>query len=260
MNAAMDTNTLHTPSPPTAMSLCPPHTQSTKSPGSRGSVVSIGSVCGAAGPGAAFTPQTIEPLASQELEAGKYTPTMKLDFENTRESAAGVALVCLRQLQVVTRPYCTACGSSIRPCACCAMTYRQYKRGLQASTLTAECVHPCLLALSTLPAAVATPAASVLGATTPPSTIGGRPAPSISPMRSFDVGEAPTPERSPAGTPADPLPDSLTGMVDKLQFSANKAVLREAWQQGAAPSPGEAAVEGRRRRPGAMLWAASPVL
>jgi hypothetical protein len=60
--------------------------QSTKSPGSRSSVVSIGSVCGAAGPGAAFTPQAAGQRGSQELEAGKYTPTMKLEclFDSTR--------------------------------------------------------------------------------------------------------------------------------------------------------------------------------
>lgn len=61
--------------------------QTTKSPGSRGSVVSIGSVCGAA----AFTPlQQAAGGSGEHLEAGKYTPTMKLDFGGvgTREQAA----------------------------------------------------------------------------------------------------------------------------------------------------------------------------
>jgi hypothetical protein len=58
--------------------------QSTKSPGSRSSVVSIGSVCGAAGP--AFTTlHAGAPGSPEALQAGKYTPTMKLDFGATRK-------------------------------------------------------------------------------------------------------------------------------------------------------------------------------
>lgn len=57
-------------------------------------------------------------------------------------------------------------------------------------------------------------------------------------MRSFDVGEITTPEMSPSATPVDPLPDNLTGIVDKLNFSGNKAVLREAWEEGDSPKGG----------------------
>lgn len=47
-------------------------------------MVSIGSVCGAAGP--AFTPlHAASPGDPESLQAGKYTPTMKLDFGATRK-------------------------------------------------------------------------------------------------------------------------------------------------------------------------------
>jgi hypothetical protein len=70
---------------------------------------------------------------------------------------------------------------------------------------------------------------AVFAVDTPGSTMSGRAAGSISPALSFDVGEVATPARSPAGTPGQ-LPDDLTGLVDKLQYSGNKAVLREAWR------------------------------
>lgn len=53
---------------------------------------------------------------------------------------------------------------------------------------------------------------------------------------------------SPSATPVDPLPDNLTGIVDKLNFSGNKAVLREAWEEADSPK-GEAT-----RDPGGAVY------
>jgi hypothetical protein len=82
-----------------------------------------------------------------------------------------------------------------------------------------------------LPAAGPTPAGSELAASTPSSILADRAAAnasgSISPMPSFDIGEVVTPTGT---TPSGPLPDDLTGLADKLLFSANKQVLREAWE------------------------------
>lgn len=86
-----------------------------------------------------------------------------------------------------------------------------------------------MLFLLVCDAAGPTPAVAVFAVDTPGSTMSGRAAGSISPALSFDVGEVATPARSPAGTPGQ-LPDDLTGLVDKLQYSGNKAVLREAWR------------------------------
>lgn len=65
---------------------------------------------------------------------------------------------------------------------------------------------------------------------------------SLSPAPSFDVGEASTPVRTTpgaltpqsvgtpggAGPATDCLPDSCTGLEARLEYSGNKAVLREA--------------------------------
>jgi hypothetical protein len=71
----------------------------------------------------------------------------------------------------------------------------------------------------------------VLAASTPSSILADRAAAdtsgSISPMPSFDIGEVGTPTGT---TPIGPLPDDLTGLADKLMYSANKQVLRSAWE------------------------------
>lgn len=96
---------------------CPLHCnclclQSTKSPGSRSSVVSIGSVCGAAAAGAALTPQQIIGRASDELEAGKYTPIMKLDFGSTRKRPHVKTAVLLGLVAGICQYACSAVVSS----------------------------------------------------------------------------------------------------------------------------------------------------
>lgn len=71
----------------------------------------------------------------------------------------------------------------------------------------------------------------MLAASTPSSILADRAAAntsgSISPMPSFDIGELGTPTGT---TPIGPLPDSLTGLAEKLLHSANKQVLRDAWE------------------------------
>jgi hypothetical protein len=94
--------------------------QSTKSPGSRSSVVSIGSVCGAAGP--AFTPLLAAAQGDPEsLQAGKYTPTIKLDFGATRK----------RQHRLTATFFCCSClWLEIGPPHwCCASTTQGHGRG-----------------------------------------------------------------------------------------------------------------------------------